>query len=268
MLTIKAKTATFLKRGDYHAQADALIEDEKLKTLQGAELPINWYKIIDNGKYILAEYKDKPKGFYNWYAYATHVQVMLNGKVKEDFGNSTNAPLLVLDGIPFWNQVDSEEEPYRTCNTSSCAMAAKYLGAPINSDDEYKDIVDLYGDTTDHGVQTKALAHIGIKSQWHTNLDFDDLDASLEHKLPMCLGILHKGTEDDPYGGHIIVLIGKQGKDYIFHDPYGSLYDGYTKSVMNGNRVKYTRATLEARWQVHKTHNGWGRTFYENRVTR
>ncbi len=167
--------------------------------------------------------------------------------------------------VPYYQQVDNRFEPMRTCNTSSCAMVARFLGAKISGDDEYYKIVRKYGDTTDHMAQTKALAELKIKSTWSTSLGFEDLDRSLAAGLPIVIGILHRGSLASPTGGHMIVVIGKAGaKDYICHDPFGSLLDaggGYTGSVNNGNGVVYTRAVLNRRWLPESEQSGWGRLF-------
>lgn len=117
--------------------------------------------------------------------------------------------------------------PDRTCNSSACAMAAKYLGANIGLTDQYLRRVLQYGDTTDHSAQTSALNDYGIKSSFHYNLDFKDLERLGQGK-PVVIGINHRGPLHAPTGGHMITVIGKQGNDYIVHDPYGSLHDGYT----------------------------------------
>jgi Peptidase_C39 like family len=167
--------------------------------------------------------------------------------------------------IPYYQQVDNKFEPMRTCNTSSCAMAAKFLGANISGDDAYYQIVCKYGDTTDHTAQTKALREIGINSTWCTDLSFTDLDTSLAAGLPVIIGILHRGTLASPTGGHMIVVIGTTAyKDYICHDPFGSLLDaggGYTGDVNNGNSVVYSRPVLNRRWLPEGDRSGWGRLF-------
>lgn len=170
--------------------------------------------------------------------------------------------------VPFYLQTDNRYEPMRTCNTSSCAMVARFLGATIETDDEYYQIVRKYGDTTDHGAQTKALNEIGIRSTWHTNLGFEDLDRSLQAELPVVIGILHRGSLQSPTGGHMLVVIGStESKDYICHDPFGSLMDpggGYTGDPNNGRYVVYPRYILTHRWLVDGEKTGWGRLFYRS----
>lgn len=170
--------------------------------------------------------------------------------------------------VPFYLQTDNRYEPMRTCNTSSCAMVARFLGASIKTDDEYYQVVRKYGDTTYHDVQTKALKHVGVRSTWHMNLDFDDLDQSLEAGLPIVIAILHRGSLQSPTGGHIIVVIGNTAtKDYICHDPFGSLMDpggAYTGDPNNGRSVVYPRYVLTRRWLTNGEKSGWGRLFQKN----
>jgi hypothetical protein len=164
--------------------------------------------------------------------------------------------------VPFYPQTDNYTQPDRTCNSSACAMAAKFLGASISSDDEYLEIVLTHGDTTDHAAQTEALADYGIESTWHTNLGFDDLDKSLEANLPIVIAILHRGSEDAPTGGHIVVVIGRtEDGNYIVNDPFGDCNDGYKSDASNGKSAIYSRSMLDARWLVEGSKSGWGRLF-------
>lgn len=171
--------------------------------------------------------------------------------------------------VPFFKQIDNKEQAERTCNTSSCAMVAKYLGAKISGDDEYFQYVIHHGDTTDHSAQTRALQQIGIQSTWNTTLDFEDLDKSLAANLPIVIGILHRGSDDAPTGGgHMIVVIGRTADgDYICNDPYGSMLNGYTSpDAEDGNAVIYPRHVLVRRWTCEGPKSGWGRLFYGNTV--
>ena len=82
----------------------------------------------------------------------------------DDVANATvtpsppSTPAVPILAVPYYSQHDNYTMPSRTSNSSSCAMAAKFLGANISGDDEYLETVLKLGDTTDHGVQTQALA--------------------------------------------------------------------------------------------------------------
>lgn len=169
--------------------------------------------------------------------------------------------------VPCFLQTDNAVQPDRTCNTSSNAMAAKFLGASIGSDDQYFQIVSKYGDSTSMEAQTAALQEIGISSTHSANLDFDDLDRQLAAGKPITISIAHRGSEDAPnlQKWHVICVVGRTPEgDYIVNDPYGSCLDGYTAS--NGNASKscgivYPRKTLQARWLPDGAGTGWGRLF-------
>ena len=176
------------------------------------------------------------------------------------------SPALVLP-VPYYPQTDNYTQPERTCNSSACAMALEYfrpgtLKGPKGDDAYLREVFDV-GDTTDHYVQTKVLEEYGIKSEFFYNLCFADLDRELENKRPVVIGILHRGSLEAPYGGHMVVVIGKTSKgSYICNDPYGDLYDGYTSNVYHGKSVTYEKHVLEARWTPDGPMSGWGRKFF------
>ena len=167
--------------------------------------------------------------------------------------------------VPYFPQTDNYRDANRTCNSSSCAMVLEYFkpgtlkGA--KGDDAYVQKVFSLGDSTDHTVQTKVLESYGIKSHFSYNLSFADLDRELAAGRPVVIGILHRGTLSRPTGGHMVVVIGKKGEDYVVNDPYGSLNDGYTGSVTNGKGAVYKRSDLERRWTPDGPKSGWGRIF-------
>jgi len=168
--------------------------------------------------------------------------------------------------VPFYPQTDNYRDAQRTCNSSACAMCLEYFkpgtlqGA--KGDDAYVQKVFAVGDTTDHSVQTKVLESYGIKSRFSYNLSFADLDRELAAGRPVVIGILHRGTLSNPVGGHMLVVIGKRGEDYVVNDPYGSLNDGYTGPVTNGKGTVYKRSDLMYRWLDNgKDKTGWGRIF-------
>ena len=168
--------------------------------------------------------------------------------------------------VPYFPQTDNYRDPQRTCNSSACAMCLEYFkpgtlkGA--QGDDTYIQKVFSVGDTTDHSVQTSVLNSYGIKSEFKYSLGFSDLDRELAAGRPVVIGILHRGTLSAPTGGHMLVVIGKKGNDYVVNDPYGSLNDGYTGPVTNGKGAVYKRSDLEYRWlERAKDKTGWGRIF-------
>jgi hypothetical protein len=168
--------------------------------------------------------------------------------------------------VPFYPQTDNYRDAQRTCNSSACAMCLEYFkpGTLVGpkGDDAYVRKVFSVGDTTDHSVQTKVLESYGIKSHFSYNLSFADLDRELAAGRPVVIGILHRGTLSSPTGGHMVVVIGKKGEDYVVNDPYGSLNDGYTGAVTNGKGAVYKKSDLNFRWlEKGRDKTGWGRIF-------
>jgi len=166
--------------------------------------------------------------------------------------------------VPYFPQTDNYRDPQRTCNSSACAMCLEYFKpgtlSGAKGDDAYVQKVFSIGDTTDHAVQTKVLNSYGIKSEFRYNLSFTDLDSELSAGRPVVIGILHRGTLSAPTGGHMVVVIGKRGEDYVVNDSYGSLNDGYTGPVTNGKGAVYKKFELSRRW-CPAGNDGWGRIF-------
>jgi hypothetical protein len=178
-------------------------------------------------------------------------------------------PSGILLNVPWYPQTDNYTLPDSTCNSSACAMCLEFLKpgslpAGPKGDDIYLRKVLSVGKSTDQSVQTQVLKGYGINSVFRTNLDFSDLDRELAAGRPIVLGILHRGPTHRPTrnSGHMIVCRGKTDSGgYIMNDPYGSLIDGYTKAVVNGREVVYSRMELEKRWTADGPKSGWGRIF-------
>jgi hypothetical protein len=164
----------------------------------------------------------------------------------------------ILIPVPYISQRDAKVTPWRVCNTASSAMCAQFLGKREIGVDQMYEL--LPGDTTDHGVQVAALAKIGIKCV-AGNIGFEELDAQINQKRPVCIGILHKGPISAPYGGHVLVVIGRTPNgDFVVNDPWGDLNTGYA-SPYNGAGKIYTRQELKIRWTVSHPKDGVARWF-------
>ena len=166
--------------------------------------------------------------------------------------------------VPYFSQRDNYRDASRTCFSSSCAMLCEYLkpgtlpGA--KGDDKYVQYVFSIGDSTDASVQVQTLKHFGVSARFATNLSFSTLDSLLSQGIPVPVGILHHGPSSAPSGGgHWIIVIGKEGENYICQDPWGEIDNATgTYPSTNGNRVKYSKNLLKARWTVEGDGSGWG----------
>jgi hypothetical protein len=165
--------------------------------------------------------------------------------------------------VPYFSQRDNYRDASRTCFSSSCAMLTECLkpgtlpGA--KGDDKYVQEVFKRGDSTDASVQIQTLKHFGITASFKTNGSLGTLDALLAQGIPVPVGILHHGPSSAPSGGgHWLIVIGKEGTNYIVNDPWGEIDNASgTYISTNGNRLKYSENLIRARWTVEGPGSGW-----------
>jgi hypothetical protein len=173
------------------------------------------------------------------------------------------APTPPVLAVPYFSQRDNYRDAARTCFSSSCAMLTEFLkpgtlpGA--KGDDKYVEQVFKRGDSTDASVQIQTLKHFGISASFKTNGSLGTLDALLAQGIPVPVGILHHGPASAPSGGgHWLIVIGKDGKDYIVNDPWGEIsHANGTYPSTDGKCKKYSEALIKARWTVEGPGSGW-----------
>jgi len=148
-------------------------------------------------------------------------------------------------------------------------MAVKYLRPDAllgsNADDDYLKTVLKYGDTTSSTSQVKACQQYGVFASFYTNGTRQNLINELKNGYPVATGILHKGHVSNPVGGgHWMLLIGDDGENGVFHDPYGEMDNvngGYVTIGSGGQSVKYSWKNWLPRWEVEGQGTGWFMTF-------
>jgi hypothetical protein len=168
----------------------------------------------------------------------------------------------VLD-VRYFSQRDNYRDASRTCFSSSCAMLTEYLKPGTlpgdKGDDKYVEQVFKIGDSTDASVQVQTLKHFGVAARFASNGTFNLLDSQLAKGIPVPVGILHHGPASAPTGGgHWLVVIGKDGSDYIVNDPWGEIDNASgTYPSSDGKRKKYSHALMKARWTVEGDGTGY-----------
>lgn len=170
----------------------------------------------------------------------------------------------VLLNVPYFYQRDSKTgHGERSCQSSAVAMAIKYINPNlIKDDDDYLNLVFRYGDTVAQSAHRKALDHLGLKNNFLTNGSEADVIRILSSGYPVPVGILHKGSIQNPSGGgHWITLIGYDKDHFYVHDPFGELdlvNGGYPMAgPIDGKQQKYTRKNLLKRWLIGNPSDGW-----------
>ena len=178
--------------------------------------------------------------------------------------------MVLLKVKQYYPQTDSATgHGDRMCFSSTCAMAIKYLlpGALLgsNADDDYLRTVLKYGDTTQSTSQIKACQQYGVLASFYQKGTKQSLLNELKAGYPVATGILHKGHVSRPTGGgHWMLLIGDDGENGIFHDPYGEMDNvngGYVTIGRGGKDVKYSWHNWLKRWEVEGKGSGWFMTF-------
>ena len=171
----------------------------------------------------------------------------------------TANPLLV----PYDCQLDNPGgDGWRECFSSSCAMAAMYMGV-IKHQNEYHAVRPKYGDSTDASAQIRTLQSFGLEARFVQVGSVEKLKAQIDRGRPAPVGFLHHGSSSAPSGGgHYILAIGYTDTHLIAHDPYGELdtvNGGYPKTGGTyGKEIKYSWKNWAPRWSVANDHDGWG----------
>lgn len=180
--------------------------------------------------------------------------------------------------VPYFSQIDNDSNLFgdgsRQCCMTSNAMAANFILADrgleslsqrakrlgLNEPESaYGQILNKYGDTTDHTANTQALTELGLQSYFSTSLSIENAIASLDNKLPMPIGLHYKNS------GHIVCLVGYDFDKQFFwvHDPYGiraGRADYY--EAIGGQSGKYDRYSFGIMKELWASQgDGWGRVF-------
>ncbi|MFZ9738119.1 MAG: C39 family peptidase [Prochlorotrichaceae cyanobacterium] len=174
--------------------------------------------------------------------------------------------------VKYCSQLDNDPSIFgpgwRQCNTTSNTMLADFLlkgelsrqakaqGYP-EPESVYMRIVQKYGDTTDHGAQTKALRDLKIESYFSYSLSPKDVLMSLQKGIPVVVGFAYKSS------GHICIIVGYDpaNQDWLVHDPYGTRHgasNSYDVGV-GGEYDRYTNAVMQQIFWDQGSEAGWGR---------
>lgn len=227
------------------AQSNSLSPQNKME-LEPGDYDVKSVELVQSNHYRVT-FHNKRNGFYAWFVWGDDIK---------DNKPLINTKLLV----PYYSQRDNDSsEWWRQCNTSTHAMLLNYLkpGSVASDDDYFQRFVKPFGDTTDWGVHTQALEKHGIDSVFRQNLQYSDLIKSLQLGYPVPIGVMHKGSLQNPSGGHVILIIGYDSKRQVFYanDSWG---EGFSYTNYNGKGVEYPiYPSLDSRFLVGG--QGWGR---------
>ena len=178
--------------------------------------------------------------------------------------------------VPYFPQHDSDTaHGDRMCFSSTNAMLLESLrpgsltsarsGPHQQPDDLYlRHLLNHHGDTTSAAAQIQALRHWGISARFRTDGTPQHLIAQLQRGIPIPIGVLHKGSWQQPTGGgHWLLIVGidTTTEQWIVHDPAGEMHvrsGGYgPRSATAGRFIRYSFEGLNARWLIEGPASGW-----------
>lgn len=147
----------------------------------------------------------------------------------------------LIEGVPWFSQLDNRLNPSGSCNVTSVAMCLYYLG--IRGDGSYPQLEDqLYARCNERGfsrhdplgLEALAESYPGIKDDFKNRASLDDIRLSISLDRPV---ILHGHFT---FFGHIIVALGYDEKGLTVNDPNGEYFrNGYDRTV-SGERLHYS----------------------------
>lgn len=146
----------------------------------------------------------------------------------------------VINGVPYFSQLDNKFDPYRACNVTSLAMCLWYWGIRGRGsqrqleDELYTRAVDNGWDRfTTWGLKGLAESFDGIKDDLTEKGTLKDIREAIDEGK---LCIVH-GFFTAP--GHIMVVHGYTDSGFIVNDPYGEWYPWrYDLNELRGNNKK------------------------------
>ena len=176
---------------------------------------------------------------------------MLGFGEKENEGNQELAQGgKVLANVPYLNQRANKNDKFgrrgdTQCYSTTMAMWTSYLTKKPLSSEQYNEVRQKYGDSTNAAPQQKALKDFGINTSGVRVGAFGHkvLKQEIDAGYPVPLGFKYKGS------GHWGLLVGYDDNGWIVNDPFGQLGMGgvWKKTNSSANKTdgpgKYYRMT-------------------------
>jgi len=156
----------------------------------------------------------------------------------------------VLANVPYLNQRANKNDKFgrrgdTQCYSTTMAMWTSYLTKKPLSSEQYNEVRQKYGDSTNAAPQQKALKDFGVNTSGVRVGAFGHkvLKQEIDAGYPVPLGFKYKGS------GHWGLLVGYDDNGWIVNDPFGQLGIGgvWKKTNSSANKTdgpgKYYRMT-------------------------
>jgi uncharacterized protein YvpB len=243
--TITASTRTVFKQSV--VDSSKLAPNQKCEVASGTSLKITGSPKDASSQHLHVTLAAALPGcaFKTGYFFKPHLRA-------ESGGNDVVTDEKVVLDVPYFYQYANANEPGRTCNITSTAMAISYLGRRVTPDQIYSDA---------HGVRRRrgpvfdsgAMALIGrqygfAKSQALWSTSATRIKQELKAGRPVAL----QGYFSNWRSGHILLLVGYDATGWYVHDPAGK-WNGNTgnrpyaaRTATNGKHAHYSYEAVRA----------------------
>lgn len=171
------------------------------------------------------------------------------------------APTDVLLDVPYYSQRDNYYDPFGSCNVTMYAMAGAYYGVERKYGDRFKQLED---DMNRYIKDNRMSRHThddlalmgrayGLNSRFNVNRTFAQIENQLRLGNPV--GISGSFTKS----GHIILIIGLRGLDFVVHDPFGNALKSYKDD--DGKALVYPREYMNQKMRFNNKPEKWAHFF-------
>jgi hypothetical protein len=130
--------------------------------------------------------------------------------------------------VRYLNQRDNERHPFGSCNVTCYAMAMAYLGVKRRKssyrqfeDELEKFLVSNGRDRHVHDDLAWMGRQYGLDATFRTDRTLDEIRHEIRSGRPVIVSTVLTRS------GHIILLIGTKGDDFVVHDPFGNALKNY-----------------------------------------
>lgn len=157
-----------------------------------------------------------------------------------------------IENVPYFNQNCNATAPGSTCQITCMAMVLKAYGAvnvtpdDINSRRGYTNAMSVSGWMSDFNAEAEHFG-LSVRSTGYTTASVSELRQALAENKPVTVHGYFTGS------GHLIVITGYNGSEYIANDPYGTWNEVYQGSYSNvycgseaGREVHYSADAVDA----------------------
>lgn len=243
---LKVINPTWLKQSTIHSRD---ITDPKQKhQLEPGTYPVHSYRYDrSTNHYKIAFLSNSFRDRNTWWVHKDNDIVILKDGVINGWGSGHN-PL----NVKWFSQLDSNYEPFATCNVASVAMCLDYFGIrPKNplqqlEDELYEYLVFSLGlDITVAENLARLIQDYGCQDDFQYYANWADVKHWINQGNP---AIVH-GYFTEP--GHIMVIIGYNDQGWIVNDPNGR-WNGLVRQAWsydtnaNGEAITYPYDWMEA----------------------